>query len=105
MTIESFTYQEHVRYHDSQPGKVVLSETAHARTTLWCLSPGQRIAPHVHAGDHVWVILEGEGLFMATGQADRPVGPGTILSAPAQQSHGILNHGQTGLVFISISAG
>ena len=105
MTIEAFAYHEHVRYRESEPGKVVLSETDHARTTLWCLKPGQRIAPHSHGGDHIWMILEGEGLFLADGQADRPVGPGVILIAPAQQSHGIDNNGRKGLVFVSISAG
>lgn len=105
MKIQTFDYHAQVRYNAEKAGKVVLSEGGHARTTLWCLMPGQHIHPHVHAGDHVWVILEGEGTFLSEGQAGVPVSPGTILAAPAGISHGIDNTGATGLVFVSISAG
>lgn len=105
MIIESFVYQEQVHFNDDKPAKVVLSETAYTRTTLWCLKPGQKIVPHVHAGDHVWIILEGEGHFLSGSDEYLSVRPGTILSAPAGVSHGIANIGQTGLVFASVSAG
>ena len=105
MNIESFDYRDKVSYNDEKAGKVILTEGAHARTTLWCLKPGQHIHPHVHAGDHVWVVLEGQGLFLSEGQDNLPVKAGTILSAPAGISHGIENNGSAGLVFASISAG
>ena len=105
MTIESFDYRTHVLFSDEKAQKVVLTEAAHARTTLWCLKPGQKIVPHVHAGDHVWVMLEGTGLFLSYDAAPVPVQPGTILSAPTGLSHGIENTGTQGLVFASISAG
>ena len=105
MNIESFDYRDKISYSDEKASKVVLTECTHARTTLWCIKPGQHIHPHVHAGDHVWVVLEGEGLFLSDGQEGRPVKPGTILSAPAGISHGIENTGSAGLVFASISAG
>ena len=105
MTIQSFDYRDKISYNDEKACKVILTEGAHARTTLWCLKPGQHIHPHVHAGDHVWIVLEGEGLFLSEGQEQLPVYPGTILSAPAGISHGIDNTGSAGLVFASISAG
>jgi quercetin dioxygenase-like cupin family protein len=105
MTIQSFDYRDKISYSDEKASKVILTEDAHARTTLWCLKPGQHIHPHVHAGDHVWIVLEGEGLFLSDGQEKLPVYPGTILSAPAGISHGIDNTGKAGLVFASISAG
>lgn len=105
MKIQSFDYRDKVSYSDEKACKVVLTECAHARTTLWCLKPGQHIHPHVHAGDHVWVVLEGEGLFLTQGHESLPVKQGTILSAPAGISHGIENTGRVGLVFASISAG
>lgn len=105
MTIQSFDYHDKVCYNDEKANKVVLTECAHARTTLWCLKPGQHIHPHVHAGDHVWVVLEGEGVFLSEGQEVLPISPGTILSAPAGISHGVNNTGSAGLVFASISAG
>lgn len=105
MSIESFDYRDQVIFSDEKARKVVLSEAAHARTTLWCLKPGQSIHPHVHAGDHVWVVLEGVGQFLSHESDPVRVEPGTILSAPAGLSHGIENTGDSGLVFASISAG
>ncbi len=105
MTIQSFDYRDKINYNEEKANKVVLTECTHARTTLWCLKPGQHIHPHVHAGDHVWVVLEGEGLFLSADQEKLPVSPGTILSAPAGISHGVENTGCAGLVFASISAG
>lgn len=105
MNIQAFDYRDKVSFSDEKASKVVLTECVHARTTLWCLKPGQHIHPHVHAGDHVWVVLEGEGLFLTEGAENLPIRQGTILSAPAGISHGIENSGKAGLVFASISAG
>ena len=105
MTIQSFDYRDKTINSDEKASKVVLTECAHARTTLWCLKPGQHIHHHVHAGDHVWIVLEGQGLFLSEGQADLPIHSGSILSAPAGISHGVKNTGTSGLVFASISAG
>jgi mannose-6-phosphate isomerase-like protein (cupin superfamily) len=76
-----------------------------SHTTLWRLKPGQNIHPHIHAGDHIWVVLEGEGLFLTAGDENLPISQRTILSTPAGISHGIENTDQVGLVFVSISAG
>ena len=105
MSITACNYRDQVAYSDAKANKVILSEAAHARTTLWCLKPGQHIHAHVHAGDHVWVILEGEALFLSEGQPGLPVKAGSIVVAAAGISHGIDNTGTTGLVFISVSAG
>ncbi|ALC18142.1 cupin [Desulfuromonas soudanensis] len=97
-------YKEKVAFDKEKAGKVVLAETAHSRTTLWCLLPGQHIHPHVHAGDHIWVVLEGTGDFLSNA-APRPLEPGAVVVAPAGQPHGIDNSGSEGLVFVSVSAG
>ena len=105
MPITACDYRDRIAYSDTKANKVVLSEAEHARTTLWCLKPGQHIHAHVHAGDHVWLILEGEGLFLSEGQAGLPVKAGSIVVAAAGISHGIDNTGSCGLVFVSVSAG
>ncbi len=105
MSIQAFDYRDQINYSDEKANKVVLTECAHARTTLWCLKPGQHIHPHVHAGDHVWVVLEGTGLYLSEDQTDLPITAGAIVSAPTGSSHGVRNTGTTGLVFASISAG
>lgn len=96
-------YTDKVAYSKEQANKIILAETPHSRTTLWCLLPGQHIHPHVHAGDHIWVILEGAGRFL--GDSPRDVEPGTVLVAPDGISHGIDNTGSEGLVFVSVSVG
>jgi quercetin dioxygenase-like cupin family protein len=105
MPIETFDYRDRISYNDDKAGKVVLTVCDHARTTLWCLKPGQQIQPHVHSGDHVWVVLEGEGRFLSEGCEPVTISAGSILSAPAGISHGVENEGSRGLVFASISAG
>ena len=97
-------YKAQVAFSQEKANKVVLAETPHSRTTLWCLLPGQHIHPHEHEGDHIWIVLEGEGTFLGDG-GPRPVGPGTVLVAPQGQAHGIDNSGKAGLVFVSVSAG
>jgi len=85
-----------------QANKISLAEGAHCRVTLWCLESGQEIHPHAHAGDHVWVVEQGEGWFLQ-GENEVPVGPGTVLFAPAGEPHGMRAGGR--LVFVSVSAG
>lgn len=98
-------YREKIAYSGERANKIALSETEHSRLTLWCLLPGQGIAPHVHAGDHIWAVLEGEGSYLSEGRDPRPICPGTVLVAPAGESHGVENTGGAGLVFLSVSAG
>jgi quercetin dioxygenase-like cupin family protein len=89
-------YREKIAYSDEKAGKIALSDTGHSRSTLWCLLPGQGIAPHVHAGDHIWAVFEGEGDYLSEGKPPRPI---------RGESHGVENTGKAGLVFLSVSAG
>lgn len=98
-------YQEKVAYSKEKARKIVLVETDHSRSTLWCLLPGQKIDPHVHAGDHVWTVYEGQGYYLSEGASPQPIAPGTVLVAPAGASHGVENTGDKGLVFLSVSTG
>ena len=103
--MEFANYQDKIAFSNEKANKVALGETAHGRATLWCLLPEQGIKPHIHAGDHYWVVLEGEGNYLAEGAEPVSVKPGVVLVAPAGESHGIENTGSEGLVFVSISAG
>ena len=98
-------YREKISYSQQKASKIALSETDHSRSTLWCLLPGQRIEPHVHAGDHIWTVYEGEGNFLSEASEPQPIRAGTVLVAPAGRSHGVENTGEAGLVFLSVSAG
>lgn len=105
MAAEFWNYQEKIAYSQEKANKVQLAATDNSRSTLWCLLPGQHIHPHVHAGDHIWMVLEGSGEFLQEGKAPIAIQPGMVLLAPAGDSHGVNNNGSEGLVFLSISAG
>ncbi|WP_303722544.1 cupin domain-containing protein [Malonomonas rubra] len=105
MATEIWNYQDKIEFSKEKANKVQLGETANSRSTLWCLLPGQHIHPHVHAGDHIWVVLEGEGEFLQEGLEPTSISAGAVLLAPAGDSHGVNNSGSQGLVFVSISAG
>lgn len=89
-------------FSPAKAAKAILAEGAHARVTLWCLEAGQDIHPHVHEGDHAWVVTEGEGWFL-TADAEHPVSAGTFLFAPEGEAHGM--RAKTRLTFVSVSAG
>ena len=105
MATEFWNYQEKIAYNQEKANKVQLGATEVSRATLWCLLPGQHIHPHVHAGDHIWIVLEGEGEFLQEGKEPVAIQPGKLLLAPAGDSHGVNNTGSEGLVFLSVSAG
>lgn len=105
MASEFWNYQEKIAYSQDKANKVELCTTDLSRATLWCLLPEQHIHPHVHAGDHLWMVLEGSGQFLQEGLAPVAITPGMILLAPAGDSHGVKNTGSDGLVFLSVSAG
>ena len=105
MATQFWDYQEKIAYSQEKANKVQLGASEISRATLWCLLPGQHIHPHIHAGDHIWMVLEGSGEFLQADQDPVGIAPGTVLLAPAGDSHGVNNTGAEGLVFLSISAG
>ena len=105
MNVNTFDYRSKIAYDNQKACKTTLNEMESARTSLWCLKPGQSIQPHVHAGDHVWIVLEGEGLFLSNEQEGIPVRQGNVLTTAAGVMHGITNNSKSGLVFISITTG
>ncbi|RMG87581.1 MAG: cupin domain-containing protein [Candidatus Dadabacteria bacterium] len=75
----------------------------HSRVTVWRLEPGDEIHPHVHKGDHVWVVTAGEGSFL-TPDGAHAVEAGTVVFVPEGEAHG-MRAGREPLVFVSVSAG
>ncbi len=105
MATQFWDYQEKITYNQEKANKVQLGASDISRASLWCLLPGQHIHPHIHAGDHIWMVLEGQGEFLQEGKEPVQIKPGMVLLAPAGDSHGVNNSGEAGLVFLSISAG
>ena len=56
---------------------------------LNCFEPGQRQAPHTHAGaDKFYLVVSGKAR-MTVGTETRVAGPGTLVWAPADVPHGL----------------
>lgn len=100
--MEIHTVEGATSFSEAQANKVSLSSGEHCRVTLWCIEPGQEIRPHTHAGDHVWVVQEGEGAFLSAAE-EHAVGPGSVIFAPAGEVHGM--RARNRLVFVSVTAG
>jgi len=92
-----------IAYSDEKASKIPVASSDTSRANLWCLKTGQEIHPHVHEGDHIWVVMEGAGNYL-DGEKKMPVKKGDIIFVPAGLPHGIENDGEEGLVFVSISA-
>lgn len=87
-----------------EPIRSVIVESAESVIVAWHVEPGQRIEPHVHPeGQDTWTILSGKGLYQfdATGTT-QPIAEGDVVIAYKGCVHGVLNHGNVPLRFISV---
>jgi mannose-6-phosphate isomerase-like protein (cupin superfamily) len=74
-----------------------------SRINIISLRSGQEIKPHIHDGDHIWIILEGSGEFLSFNEEARVINTGKIVIAPAGEGHGIRNSTKDNLVIASIT--
>ena len=91
------------KFSDEKPHKEMLWTGGTSRINLMNLKPGQQIKPHVHNGDHIWVVLEGSGEFLSSDSEARVISTGNIVVAPEGKDHGVRNNTNENLVFASIT--
>jgi quercetin dioxygenase-like cupin family protein len=91
------------KFNDDKPHKETIWTGDTSRINLINLKPGQEIKPHVHDGDHVWVVLEGRGEFLSSDEEAQELNTGNIVIAPEGEAHGIRNNTNENLVFASIT--
>lgn len=89
-------------FQPDKQGKFEFCKGQHLGANVWSMEPGQRIEPHEHEGDHLWVVTEGTGFFL-TDKGEYPVEPGHVVFAPQGEPHGM--RATTRLVFVSVSGG
>lgn len=89
---------------EGEPIRAVITESPEAVVVAWHVSPGQRIAAHVHPhGQDTWTILSGEGEYVLdAGGASRRIRAGDIVLAHTGCVHGVHNTGTEPLTFISV---
>ena len=80
--------------------KVNLFETTRMFCDLYCFEPGQEQKTHTHAGaDKIYYVIEGRGTFHIGGES-RELGEHTMVMAPADVEHGVVNTSGERLVLL-----
>jgi quercetin dioxygenase-like cupin family protein len=74
----------------------------HSKISLLCMKPGQEVHTHTHHGNHIWTVVEGEGVFFSGGKS-QTITTGQIVIVPAFEDHGIKNAGPADLVISSMT--
>ncbi len=70
---------------------------------LNCFEPGQTQHSHVHAGaDKFYLILSGRAL-MVVGEETGEAGPGTVVWAPAEVPHGVVEALERTVMLVAIA--
>ncbi len=89
---------------DSEPIRSVVTQSEQATIVAWHISPGQRIAAHVHPqGQDTWTILSGRGSYLLEANgASQCITAGDVVVAHVGEVHGVLNDGDIPLVFVSV---
>jgi mannose-6-phosphate isomerase-like protein (cupin superfamily) len=80
--------------------KVNLFETPRMFCDIYCFEPGQEQKTHSHTGaDKIYYVLEGRGTFHIGGES-RDLSEQTIVIAPSEVEHGVVNTSQARLVLL-----
>ncbi len=89
-------FSEEKRHHET------IWSDKQAKINLICMRPGQEITTHTHHGNHIWIVMEGRGEFIAAGET-QVIDNGKIVIVPALVDHGIRNASTENLVIASLT--
>lgn len=88
---------------DNEPLRTVMSESEHAVVVAWYVKKGQKIPAHCHPhGQDTWTVLSGCGEYFLDTNNRQLIGAGDVVIAYQGQMHGVFNHGDEPLTFISV---
>jgi quercetin dioxygenase-like cupin family protein len=101
-----FKSHECFRSTTTEPIRSVVAESKEATIVAWYINPGQIIPPHVHPqGQDTWTILSGTGQYYLDPLGNhQTIVAGDVVVAIAGDVHGVYNHGDEALTFISVVA-
>jgi mannose-6-phosphate isomerase-like protein (cupin superfamily) len=90
------------KFNDDKRSLETVWSDDHTRISLLCMKPGQEVHTHTHHGNHIWMVVEGEGQFTSAGKTET-ITVGQIVVVPAFEDHGIRNAGTGNLVIASMT--
>ena len=101
-----YDWREHVGAQREKFYKTTLWQGEHVMLGMNCLEPGQEQKAHAHEdADKFYFVLEGRGRF-TIGDEVCEVEGGSIVIAPANVMHGVVNTGMERLsLFVGIAPG
>ena len=95
---------DYTKEQPDKPFKYTFLQSKRLLAGINCLMPGQAQHLHDHPDqDKFYFVLDGHGLF-TVGTETQECGPGTLVLAPAGILHGVDNHGETLLSFLTVIA-
>jgi quercetin dioxygenase-like cupin family protein len=99
-----FNSSEFFQPTDEEPVRSVITESQEAVVVVWYIKPGQTISTHIHPnGQDTWTILAGTGSYsLDQVGTTNLISAGDVVVAPVGCVHGVFNHGDEPLVFISV---
>lgn len=105
-TVRVFKSAQFLQPTDGEPMRSVVTESSDAVVVAWYIKPGQTIPAHRHPnGQDTWTVLAGSGdYYLDQAGTTTSIGVGDIVIAPIGCVHGVVNHGDEPLVFISVVA-
>jgi quercetin dioxygenase-like cupin family protein len=89
---------------NGEPIRSVITESKEATVVGWYIQPGQEICSHIHPhGQDTWTILSGKGeYFLDSAGTKKSIVAGDVVIAHTGCVHGVFNHGDEPLIFISV---
>jgi quercetin dioxygenase-like cupin family protein len=89
---------------NGEPIRSVISESPESTIVAWYIQPQQSIPAHIHPqGQDTWTILAGQGeYYLDRAGTTRSIAKGDVVIAPTGSVHGVYNHGNEPLIFISV---
>jgi quercetin dioxygenase-like cupin family protein len=106
-----FTSAKYFQPTDGEPIRSVITESPDAVIVAWYIQPQQEIPAHRHPhGQDTWTILAGQGeYYLVVGASSecqsgttQSIVKGDVVIAPTGSVHGVFNHGDEPLIFISV---
>ena len=99
-----FSSSEFFQPTDGAPIRSVISESPESTIVAWYIQPQQSIPAHIHPqGQDTWTILAGQGeYYLDRAGTTKLIVKGDVVIAPTGSVHGVANHSNEPLIFISV---
>jgi quercetin dioxygenase-like cupin family protein len=103
-TSRIFSSSEFFQPTDGAPIRSVITESPESTIVAWYIQPQQEIPAHIHPhGQDTWTVLAGQGeYYVDQAGTTKSIVTGDVVIAPTGSVHGVFNHSDEPLIFISV---